>query len=95
VTPGDAPPLAKAAVASTGIAVPTSSRKPPVVFDPAVDPDPVPSPCVSACKISTVDGWCEGCTRTIDEIRAWRGWGDAERRAVWRALPCRRAVRQG
>ena len=75
-------------------AVPTTPPKAAVVFDPARDPDPVPSPCVSACKISTVDGWCEGCTRTIDEIRAWRGWGDAERRAVWHALPARRAARQ-
>ncbi len=70
-----------------------SPAKEAVRFDPAVDPDPVPSPCVSACKISVMDGWCEGCTRTLDEIKAWRNWGDAERRAVWRALPPRRAAR--
>lgn len=73
-----APPLPKAAAS----------------FDPAVDPDPVPSPCVSACKISTVDGWCEGCTRTLDEIRAWKAADDDAKRAVWRALPARRATRQ-
>jgi len=71
-----------------------SPAKAAVPFDPAVDPDPVPSPCVSACKISEVDGWCEGCTRTLDEIVAWRGYGNDERRAVWRQLPARRAARQ-
>jgi predicted Fe-S protein YdhL (DUF1289 family) len=72
-----------------------SPRKAAVIFDPAVDPNPVPSPCVSACKISEVDGWCEGCTRSLDEIVAWRGYGEEQRRAVWRELPARRVRRQG
>ncbi|QEI04616.1 DUF1289 domain-containing protein [Pigmentiphaga aceris] len=64
-----------------------------VQFDPAVDPDPVPSPCVSACKISLVDGWCESCTRSLDEIKAWRAADNDARRAIWRNLPDRRAQR--
>jgi predicted Fe-S protein YdhL (DUF1289 family) len=36
-------------------------------------------------------GWCEGCSRTIDEIAGWSGMNDDERRAVWAALPRRRA----
>jgi predicted Fe-S protein YdhL (DUF1289 family) len=38
-------------------------------------------------------GWCEGCLRTIDEIAAWSGMDDAERRAVWAELAGRRRRR--
>jgi len=29
---------------------------------------------------------CEGCFRTLDDIRAWSKAGNAERRAIWAAL---------
>ncbi len=29
---------------------------------------------------------CEGCFRTLDEIRAWSQAGNDERRAIWAAL---------
>jgi len=35
-------------------------------------------------------GWCEGCLRTIDEIVAWGGMADDDKRAVWRQLAERR-----
>lgn len=41
-----------------------------------------PSPCVSVCKIDPATGWCRGCRRTREEIRAWRDAGDDERRAI-------------
>ena len=44
---------------------------------------PVPSPCVSLCKMSPDTGYCEGCMRTIDEIVAWGTADDAFKRAVW------------
>jgi predicted Fe-S protein YdhL (DUF1289 family) len=44
---------------------------------------PVPSPCVSLCKMNRDTGFCEGCLRTIDEIVAWSGADDAFKRAVW------------
>ena len=51
---------------------------------------PVPSPCVSSCRMDPVTGWCEGCLRTIDEIAAWILFDDDEKRQVWRELELRR-----
>jgi uncharacterized protein len=44
---------------------------------------PVPSPCISLCKMSPDTGLCEGCLRTIDEICAWSTASDDAKRAVW------------
>ncbi len=51
---------------------------------------PVPSPCVSICRIDSASGWCEGCLRTLDEIAGWSAMPEAGKRAVWKALPARR-----
>lgn len=53
---------------------------------------PVPSPCVSVCKMDPRSGWCEGCLRTIDEIAHWALYDDDEKRAVWGQLDARRAA---
>jgi hypothetical protein len=53
---------------------------------------PVPSPCVNVCRMSEAHGLCEGCLRTLDEIATWSLLDDAEKRAVWRDLPQRRAA---
>lgn len=50
---------------------------------------PVPSPCVSLCKMNRETGYCEGCMRTIDEIVQWSGASDDFKRAVWADLPRR------
>jgi predicted Fe-S protein YdhL (DUF1289 family) len=47
---------------------------------------PVPSPCISLCKMNQDTGFCEGCLRTIDEIVAWSRADDAYKRAVWAEL---------
>jgi predicted Fe-S protein YdhL (DUF1289 family) len=52
----------------------------------------VPSPCNSICTIDQVTGFCAGCFRTLDEVAAWSVFDDAEKRAVWAALPARRAA---
>jgi len=39
-----------------------------------------------------VTGCCAGCFRTLDEIAAWSVLDDEEKRAVWSALPGRRAA---
>jgi len=63
-------------------------------MNPPVPPPegPVPSPCNSICTIDQVTGCCAGCFRTLDEIAMWSVLDDAEKRAVWRALPSRRAA---
>jgi predicted Fe-S protein YdhL (DUF1289 family) len=53
---------------------------------------PVPSPCNSICTIDQVTGYCAGCFRTLDEVAEWSVLDDAEKRAVWAALPDRRAA---
>ncbi len=50
----------------------------------------VPSPCINVCRMDAATGWCEGCQRTLAEIAAWGGLSDADKRAVWQALPARR-----
>ena len=45
--------------------------------------DNVPSPCISVCRMSKLTGWCEGCYRTIDEIRQWSNTDDQAKRALW------------
>lgn len=57
--------------------------------DPHLPPEqqtPVPSPCISLCKMSPDTGLCEGCLRTIDEICAWSTADDDAKRAVWAAI---------
>lgn len=51
---------------------------------------PVPSPCISICRMDPKTGWCEGCLRTIDEIAAWSRLDDEAKRAVWSLLAARR-----
>lgn len=47
---------------------------------------PVPSPCISVCRMDPESALCQGCFRTIDEIIAWSRQGDAERRGVWQRV---------
>lgn len=50
----------------------------------------VPSPCISVCRMDATRTWCEGCLRSIDEIKAWSSASDADKRRVW-ALIAQRA----
>nr|WP_315394089.1 DUF1289 domain-containing protein [uncultured Duganella sp.] len=47
---------------------------------------PVPSPCVSLCKMDAERRYCVGCLRTIDEIVNWSQADDDYKRAVWVAI---------
>lgn len=51
---------------------------------------PVPSPCVSLCKMDVERQYCMGCLRTIDEIMAWSKAGDDYKQAVWTEIARRR-----
>jgi uncharacterized protein len=53
---------------------------------------PVPSPCISVCRMDTATGWCEGCLRTLDEIGVWSILDDEEKRGVWQQLSQRRVA---
>jgi predicted Fe-S protein YdhL (DUF1289 family) len=61
-------------------------------FDPASDADNVPSPCIDVCRMDAATALCEGCARTIDEIAAWGGSTNEERRAIWALIRQRRAA---
>ncbi|ODS96423.1 MAG: hypothetical protein ABS56_13440 [Lautropia sp. SCN 69-89] len=54
---------------------------------------PVPSPCISVCRIDAASGLCEGCLRTLDEIARWGSMSNDARREVWSAIHARRADR--
>ena len=47
---------------------------------------PVPSPCLSVCRMEAGSALCAGCFRTLDEIAAWGSLSDPARRAVWRHI---------
>ncbi|MDZ7893427.1 MAG: YbaK/EbsC family protein [Rhodoferax sp.] len=43
----------------------------------------IPSPCVNVCRMDTGSGLCEGCFRTIEDIREWGKSDDAAKKAMW------------
>jgi hypothetical protein len=43
----------------------------------------VPSPCINVCRMSPTSGLCEGCWRTLDELRQWARSSDADKLAIW------------
>jgi uncharacterized protein len=50
------------------------------------------SPCIGICRLG-VDGLCEGCLRTGDEIARWLSMSDVERtRLMFDVLPKRGAA---
>jgi uncharacterized protein len=57
-----------------------------------VNATPVPSPCISVCRMDAATGLCLGCARTLDEIAAWSVMDDASKQAVWDVLPQRRTA---
>jgi predicted Fe-S protein YdhL (DUF1289 family) len=44
---------------------------------------PVPSPCISVCRMDALTALCEGCWRTLPEIAGWSRMVDADKRIVW------------
>ena len=54
--------------------------------------EPVPSPCISVCRMSTDRSHCIGCYRTLDEIRLWSGADSALRRGIWTRLLARAGI---
>lgn len=54
----------------------------------------LPSPCMSVCQMDEASGWCQGCLRTIDEIRAWGAADEAYKRHLWSVIEARVAPLQ-
>ncbi|MCB5190434.1 DUF1289 domain-containing protein [Methylobacillus arboreus] len=54
--------------------------------------DQVASPCIGMCTLDQERKYCEGCLRTIDEIRAWRTMQNHERREVLEKIAGREAA---
>ena len=46
----------------------------------------VPSPCIGVCRMAADGGRCEGCFRTLDEIRVWSAASREQRRVIWARL---------
>lgn len=51
----------------------------------------IESPCVSQCGLDAETDICNGCGRTIDEIRAWKLASNAEKLDILNAMARRRA----
>ena len=45
-----------------------------------------PSPCISVCQMDPQTGWCIGCLRSIEEISAWSGNTDHDKREAWKRI---------
>ena len=55
---------------------------------------PVPSPCVSVCRMDSAAGLCTGCLRSLDEITGWSALDDRGRRGIWLQLSQRAQAAQ-
>lgn len=62
------------------------AQKARAAYAPRAEEEPVPSPCISVCRMTPDRSHCEGCFRTIDEIRAWSKSDAPQRLAIWNAL---------
>jgi predicted Fe-S protein YdhL (DUF1289 family) len=47
---------------------------------------PVASPCINVCRMTEDRSHCQGCFRTIDEIRAWSTADSELRLQIWGRL---------
>jgi predicted Fe-S protein YdhL (DUF1289 family) len=50
---------------------------------------PVGSPCIDVCRLNPSSGYCEGCLRNRDEIKAWKAMSDPDRLALLDRLSAR------
>ncbi len=44
------------------------------------------SPCIGVCTMNDTTGFCQGCYRTVEEIREWWNMTDQEREKVMGVL---------
>jgi predicted Fe-S protein YdhL (DUF1289 family) len=53
---------------------------------------PVGSPCTDVCRLDKSTGYCEGCFRSREEIKAWKTLPDADKLSLFPALLARKAA---
>jgi predicted Fe-S protein YdhL (DUF1289 family) len=53
---------------------------------------PVGSPCTDVCRLDKTTGYCEGCFRSREEIKAWKTLPDTDKVALFPALLARKAA---
>jgi len=53
--------------------------------------EPIASPCIGVCAMSEATGYCHGCYRTIDEIRAWWDMSEQDKAQVISTLEARQS----
>lgn len=46
----------------------------------------VASPCIGICRMTADRSHCQGCFRTLEELRAWGKADAGGRREIWRLL---------
>lgn len=46
----------------------------------------VTSPCISVCRMTADRSHCQGCFRTLEELRAWGKADAGTRRVIWGKL---------
>jgi uncharacterized protein len=61
----------------------------PPFLPPAAPREKPSSPCTKVCVLDARLGLCRGCGRTRDEIAAWGGMSEPQRRAVMAGLEAR------
>lgn len=49
------------------------------------------SPCVGVCTMNDANGFCQGCYRTVEEIREWWNMTDVAREQTMSVLDQRMA----
>lgn len=49
------------------------------------------SPCIGVCAINDANGFCQGCYRTVEEIREWWNMTDEAREKTMSVLDQRMA----
>jgi len=61
-----------------------------VMTDDSAVAEPTASPCINVCVMNADSGLCDGCWRTLDEIAAWSGASDEQKRRIWQHIRQRR-----
>lgn len=48
--------------------------------------DEIDSPCIGVCSIDEATGFCHGCYRTVEEIKAWWNMSPSDQKQLLQTL---------